>query len=118
VLTAVHTTNGIIVMLHHEIFSGVLQREWTSIVMMSSVICFGNVARKVLTLRSLVVLPLLNWQECNKCSNVAKACRLLTGQARASAFDLSEREAWLAGLREELVSKTYRPSPVSLGEAL
>src|SRR6266480_879480 len=27
-------------------------------------------------------------------------------------IDLSGREAWLAGLREELVSKTYRPSPV------
>ena len=27
-------------------------------------------------------------------------------------IDLSGREAWLAGLREELVSKTYRPNPV------
>src|SRR5947199_4077801 len=27
-------------------------------------------------------------------------------------IDLSGREAWLAGLREELVSKTYRPDPV------
>src|SRR6266705_7045119 len=27
-------------------------------------------------------------------------------------IDLSGREAWLAGLREERVSKTYRPSPV------
>jgi len=27
-------------------------------------------------------------------------------------IELSGREAWLAGLREELVSKTYRPSPV------
>src|SRR5258708_27378792 len=27
-------------------------------------------------------------------------------------IDLSGREAWLAGLREELVSKTYPPSPV------
>src|SRR6202011_2345161 len=27
-------------------------------------------------------------------------------------IDLSGREAWLAGLREELISKTYRPSPV------
>src|SRR5256886_12428406 len=27
-------------------------------------------------------------------------------------IDLSGREAWLAGLREELGSKTYRPSPV------
>src|SRR5437764_15001326 len=30
-------------------------------------------------------------------------------------IDLSGREAWLAGLREELVSKTYRPSPVRRG---
>src|SRR6516165_2645742 len=27
-------------------------------------------------------------------------------------IDLSGREAWLAGLREELVSRTYRPDPV------
>jgi RNA-directed DNA polymerase len=27
-------------------------------------------------------------------------------------IDLSGREAWLAGLREELVSETYRPNPV------
>src|SRR6202045_4484848 len=27
-------------------------------------------------------------------------------------IDLSGREVWLAGLREELVSKTYRPNPV------
>ena len=27
-------------------------------------------------------------------------------------IDLSGREGWLAGLREELVSKTYRPNPV------
>ena len=27
-------------------------------------------------------------------------------------IDLSGREAWLAGLREELVLKTYRPNPV------
>src|ERR1700746_3613455 len=30
-------------------------------------------------------------------------------------IDLSGREAWLAGLREELVSKTYRPNPVRRG---
>jgi RNA-directed DNA polymerase len=28
------------------------------------------------------------------------------------SFDQIELEAWLAGLREELVSKTYRPDPV------
>lgn len=27
-------------------------------------------------------------------------------------IDASGREAWLAGLREELVTKTYRPDPV------
>src|SRR6266704_466305 len=27
-------------------------------------------------------------------------------------IDLTGREAWLAGLCEELISKTYRPSPV------
>src|SRR5262245_63965723 len=30
-------------------------------------------------------------------------------------IDLSGREAWLAGLREELVSKTYRPNLVRRG---
>src|SRR5260370_39088567 len=30
-------------------------------------------------------------------------------------IDLSGREAWLAGLREELVSKTYRPNPARRG---
>src|ERR1700757_116894 len=32
-----------------------------------------------------------------------------------AAIETSGLEAWLAGLREELVSKTYRPSPVRRG---
>src|ERR1700752_110709 len=32
--------------------------------------------------------------------------------AAIEAIETSGLEAWLAGLREELVSKTYRPSPV------